>query len=85
MMQENKELVELPHEAHCLHGVDVAMGEATIPGDFTDLQYDEVTGEVIAFTEEQDDAITEYEQAYWRFMEAGGELLEAFGFYAQYN
>jgi hypothetical protein len=79
----DEDLEEIPWDNFGLKGVDTAMGELPVPGaDFYELQYDEETGQ---FTDEQEEAVNEYEDAYWRLMKAGGELIEAFGYRAQYS
>ena len=46
----------------------------------------EQAGEPIGeFTEAQQEALDEYEQVYYRFMEAGQAVIESFGYNAVYG
>lgn len=82
---DERELTEIPWDSYFLKGVDQGMGELGVPDDHPELQYDEDTGEDVAFTEEQDEALDEYEDAYYRLMDSGKNVIEAFGFHATYG
>jgi len=64
------------------------MGIMPTPGDIDsggDMLYDQDTGERKELTDEQQDALDEYEQAYYRYMENAQEVIEAFGFKAPHG
>ncbi len=84
MYVEEQKLMEISWDNYFLRGIDEIMGELPTPGDTDDLMFDE-DGERRILTEEQSDAFDEYEQVYYRFMKAGQEIIEAFGFKANYG
>lgn len=82
---DTKERQEIPFDNYFLKGIDETMGTMPTPGDCDELHHDEDTGEPVKWTDEQQDAFDEYEQIYYRFMETGQELIEAFGYIASYG
>ncbi len=82
---QEQELTEIPWDSYFLQGINKAMGHLGVPGDYPELQYEEESGEDITFTDEQNEAMDEYEIAYYRLMEAGQNVSEAFGFISTYG
>ena len=61
------------------------MGELPIP-DYEDrMSFYGKDGIVVDFTDTQQEALDEYEQVYYRFMDAGQALIESFGYNAIYG
>tara|TARA_R110002110_G_scaffold12935_3_gene61835 strand:- start:146 stop:445 length:300 start_codon:yes stop_codon:yes gene_type:complete len=85
---EREELAEIPYDNHFLQSIEKGMGELPLPAGASDdlmlMQgYDSDT--VVDFTDAQQEALDEYEQIYYRFMEAGQALIESFGYNAVYG
>ena len=85
---EREELSEIPYDNNFLQSIENGMGELPLPvGTSDDLMliqdYDSST--VIDFTDAQQEALDEYEQVYYRFMDAGQALIESFGYNAIYG
>tara|TARA_R110002020_G_scaffold116196_1_gene266402 strand:- start:2795 stop:3106 length:312 start_codon:yes stop_codon:yes gene_type:complete len=89
--REREELAEIPYDNIFLQSIEKSMGELPIPaGTYDDLMLihglSEQAGEPIAeFTDAQQEALDEYEQVYYRFMEAGQAVIESFGYNAVYG
>ena len=89
--REREELAEIPYDNIFLQSIEKSMGDLPIPAgtydDFMLIQgLSEQAGEPIGeFTEAQQEALDEYEQVYYRFMEAGQAVIESFGYNAVYG
>ena len=82
---EEEELAEIPSDNYFLQRIENGMGELPIP-DYEDrMSFYEKDGTVVDFTDAQQEALDEYEQVYYRFMEAGQTLIESFGYNAIYG
>lgn len=82
MYNNDYELEEIPFDNWVLKGVEETMGSMPTPGDLYDNLREDEDGEPLPWTEEQQDALDEYEQYYYRWMEKATELIESFGYVA---
>jgi hypothetical protein len=82
---EGEELAEIPENNYFLQRIENGMGELPIPDYEERMSFYGKDGTVQDFTDAQQDALEEYEQVYYRLMEAGQALIESFGYNAIYG
>lgn len=79
-----QDLNKIPVNNYWMLGTEEGIGLLGVPGD-DEFSYDEVSGDLVEFTEDQDEAYEAYEVAYNNIMEAYKNLFESFGFKAAYG
>ena len=83
---EKEELADIPEDNYFLQRIENSMGELPIR-DYEERMKAWFGKDILEqdFTDDQQEALDEYEQVYYRFMDAGQALIESFGYNAIYG